>query len=61
MRKPAATPPCATPNAPSTSSGFKADFERECQERGLFELPPPELNGHVERNNGAWRYEFYAT
>ena len=44
---------------------FKADFERECQRRGidLFELPPrsPKLNGHVERNNGAWRYEFYAT
>ena len=46
-------------------SEFKADFERECHNRGidLFELPPrsPELNGHVERNNGAWRYEFYAT
>ena len=48
-----------------TSGASKADFERECQKRGidLFELPPrsPELNGHVERNNGAWRYEFYAT
>ena len=42
-------------------SGFKADFERECRKRGLFELPPPELKGHVERINGAWRYEFYAT
>ena len=46
-------------------SEFKADFEAECQRRSieLFELPPrtPELNGHVERNNGAWRYEFYAT
>ena len=46
-------------------SEFKADFKRECHNRGiqLFELPPrsPELNGHVERNNGAWRYEFYAT
>ena len=46
-------------------SEFKAGFEAECQRRGidLFELPPrsPELNGHVERNNGAWRYEFYAT
>ena len=46
-------------------SEFKADFETECQRRGieLFELPPrsPKLNGHVERNNGAWRYEFYAT
>ena len=44
-------------------SEFKADFERECKRRGiaLFELPPrsPQLNGHVERNNGAWRYEFY--
>lgn len=44
-------------------SEFKADFERECQRRGitLFELPPrsPQLNGHVERNNSAWRYEFY--
>ncbi len=46
-------------------SGFKADFETECQRRciDLFELPPrsPQLNGHVERNNGAWRYEFYAS
>lgn len=42
-------------------SGSKADFERECRKRGLFELPPPELKGHVERINGAWRYEFYAT
>jgi len=44
-------------------SEFKADFELECERRGitLFELPPrsPQLNGHVERNNGAWRYEFY--
>ena len=43
---------------------FKAAFESECQRRDieLFELPPrsPEPNGHVERNNGAWRYEFYA-
>ncbi len=25
--------------------------------------PPrsPQLNGHVERNNGAWRYEFQST
>ena len=35
-------------------SEFKADFERECRNRGL--LPFPEINGHVERNNGAWRY-----
>ena len=46
-------------------SESEADFERECRKRGidLFEPLPrsPELNGHVERNNGAWRYEFYAT
>ena len=46
-------------------SEFKADFETECQRRciDLFELPPrsPQLNGHVERNNGTWRYEFYAS
>ena len=46
-------------------SEFKAGFEAECHRRGidLFELPPrsPELNGNVERNNGTWRYEFYAT
>ena len=46
-------------------SEFKAGFERECHKRGidLFELLPgsPELNGCIERNNGAWRYEFYAT
>lgn len=46
-------------------SEFKADFERECRNRGiqLFELLPgsPEPDGHVERNNGAWRYGFHAT
>ena len=28
----------------------------------LFVLPPkrPQLNGHVERAQGSWRYEFYA-
>ncbi|MFN8831454.1 MAG: integrase core domain-containing protein [Labrys sp. (in: a-proteobacteria)] len=28
----------------------------------LYRLPPkrPQLNGAVERCNGAWRYEFYA-
>jgi hypothetical protein len=34
-------------------SEFQADFERECQRRGilLFVLPPqsPKLNGYVER------------
>ncbi len=43
-------------------SELKAEFESACQRRGieLFKLPPrsPELNGHVERNNGTWRYEF---
>ena len=45
-------------------SEFKAAFEQQCAERHitLYDLPPrcPELNGHVERYNGAWRYEFYA-
>ena len=44
-------------------SEFKAEFERECRERAipLWVLPPrsPELNGHVERAIGTWRYEFY--
>jgi transposase InsO family protein len=45
-------------------SEFMAEFEQACATRGidLFVLPPrsPELNGAVERCNGAWRYEFYA-
>lgn len=45
-------------------SEFKAEFEAACQTKGirLYELPPkrPQLNGAVERCNGAWRYEFYA-
>jgi putative transposase len=45
-------------------SEFMAEFEAECQARNLklFVLPPrtPQLNGGVERCNGAWRYEFYA-
>lgn len=44
-------------------SEFKAEFEIACQAKGirLYELPPkrPQLNGAVERCNGAWRYEFY--
>jgi transposase InsO family protein len=44
-------------------SEFKAEFETACQEKGirLYELPPkrPQMNGAVERCNGAWRYEFY--
>ena len=44
-------------------SEFKADFETACQNKGirLYALPPksPQLNGAVERCNGAWRYEFY--
>ncbi len=45
-------------------SEFMAEFEDACQSRAikLFVLPPksPEINGAVERCNGAWRYEFYA-
>jgi len=46
-------------------SEFMAEFETACQDNGipLYVLPPrsPKLNGAVERCNGAWRYEFYAT
>lgn len=46
-------------------SEFMAEFEHACQARNLplYVLPPrsPKLNGAVERCNGAWRYEFYAT
>lgn len=45
-------------------SEFRAGFEQACRDKGLdlFVLPPkrPQLNGAVERCNGAWRYEFYA-
>jgi transposase InsO family protein len=45
-------------------SEFKAEFEHACQTKGirLYELPPkrPQMNGAVERCNGAWRYEFYS-
>jgi transposase InsO family protein len=45
-------------------SEFKAEFEDACRNNNLqlYELPPrrPQLNGAVERCNGAWRYEFYA-
>ena len=45
-------------------SELMAEFEDACQSRAikLFVLPPksPEINGAVERCNGAWRYEFYA-
>jgi putative transposase len=44
-------------------SEFAAEFERECQKRGirLFVLPPrsPELNGHVERAQRTHTEEFY--
>ena len=44
-------------------SEFQAEFERECQKRGifLFVLPPrsPKLNGYVERAHRAHREEFY--
>ena len=44
---------------------FMAEFEaglRRAKGLALYVLPPqsPELNGAVERCNGAWRYEFYA-
>lgn len=46
-------------------SEFKAAFEEACKDRSLklYVLPPksPKLNGAVERNQGAWRYEFYAS
>ena len=45
-------------------SEFRAEFEDACRERNLrlFVLPPkrPQLNGHVERAQGSWRYEFYS-
>jgi transposase InsO family protein len=44
-------------------SQFQADFERECQARGirLFVLPPrsPKLNGHAERGHPTHAEEFY--
>ncbi|MEN9545020.1 MAG: hypothetical protein RLZZ598_1853, partial [Pseudomonadota bacterium] len=44
-------------------SEFMAEFEAACRDKhlDLFVLPPkrPQLNGAVERNQGAWRYEFY--
>jgi Integrase core domain len=46
-------------------SEFMAEFEKACQAKGiaLYVLPPrsPQMNGAVERCNGAWRYEFYET
>lgn len=46
-------------------SEFMAEFETACRDKQipLYVLPPrsPKLNGAVERCNGAWRYEFYAT
>lgn len=45
-------------------SEFMAEFEEACRDQDipLFVLPlrTPQLNGGVERCNGAWRYEFYA-
>ena len=45
-------------------SEFMAEFETECERRSLtlYMLPPrsPQLNGGVERCNGAWRYELDA-
>jgi putative transposase len=46
-------------------SEFRAEFEQACADKGLalYVLPPkrPQLNGAVERCNGSWRYEFYAS
>jgi transposase InsO family protein len=46
-------------------SEFIAEFEAAChaKEVALYVLPPrsPQMNGAVERCNGAWRYEFYET
>jgi putative transposase len=45
-------------------SEFMAEFEQACHDKAirLYVLPPncPQMNGAVERCNGAWRYEFYA-
>jgi putative transposase len=45
-------------------SEFMAEFETACHAKQipLYVLPPksPQMNGAVERANGAWRYEFYA-
>jgi putative transposase len=45
-------------------SEFMAEFEQACQDKAirLYVLPPkcPQMNGAVERCNGAWRYEFYS-
>lgn len=44
-------------------SEFRAQFEEECQRLGIRLLltPPrsPRRQGHVERAQGSWRYEFY--
>jgi len=44
-------------------SEFQAQFETECQRRGihLFVLPPhsPKLNGHVDRAHRTHTEEFY--
>jgi hypothetical protein len=46
-------------------SEFKAEFEAAYRHKRirLYKLPPkrPQINGAVERCNGSWRYEFYAS
>jgi Integrase core domain len=46
-------------------SEFMAEFEVACQTNYivLYVLPPrsPQMNGAVQRCNGAWRHEFYQT
>ena len=43
------------------SSGPSSRTHAESATCALFVLPPkrPQLNGHVERAQGSWRYEFY--
>ena len=62
--RPGAAPPTATPNASPTRSNALPSRD----ESGPTSIPAPQhravpttqLNGHVERNNGAWRYESHA-
>ena len=50
-------------------TGIQVDGDSRFKDAGrdkdlaLIVLPPkcPQLNGAVERNQGAWRYEFYAS
>ena len=51
----------AHPDGRSGEPGSRRARRRTgCGRRGP-PSPPGRRDGHVERNNGAWRYEFYAT